>query len=209
MKQEEKKQQSRKKIIDSALQEFGEKTYTEASINTICKNGNISKGIIYHYFKDKDELFLTCVKDCFDTFVDYLKKGELEGKNNQDDVQAYLHMRYRFFQENSCYSNIFFNTVLQPPKHLMKEIKELRKELDALNLRYYENMVNQITLKDGVTKNEAVEYFYIFQEMFNSYFQSKAYEETDFHTLVAEHELKLSKIFNIMLYGIAKENDNK
>ena len=34
---------------------------------------------------------------------------------------------------------------------------------------------------------------------------SKAYEYSDFHSLIEEHEMKLSKILNMMLYGIAKE----
>lgn len=57
MKREEKNLQSRQKIMDAAWKEFGEKSYAEASLNTICKEGDISKGIIYHYFKDKDELY--------------------------------------------------------------------------------------------------------------------------------------------------------
>ena len=41
--------------MSSAIKEFGRYSFAEASLNNICKEGNISKGIIYHYFKDKDE----------------------------------------------------------------------------------------------------------------------------------------------------------
>lgn len=205
MKREEKNEQSRKKILDSALCEFGEKSYEQASLNTICTTGNISKGIIYHYFKDKDELFLCCVKDCFDTLVNYIEKGYKDSTDSQSDFQEYLDLRYRFFHENPLYGNIFFNAVLQPPKHLSQRIKELRKDFDALNLLYCKKILSQITLRDGITENESIEYFSIFQEMFNGYFQSKAHEDDDFHGLMAEHELGLPKLLNIMLYGIAKE----
>ena len=209
MKREEKNLQSRKKIVDSALQEFGEKNYAEASLNTICNIGNISKGIIYHYFKDKDELFLYCVKDCFDTLVGYLEKEHFVSIDSQNDMQEYFDLRYRFFRENPCYGNIFFNAVLLPPKHLAIKIKDLRKDFDNLNLRYFKNILKQIALRDGITEEEAIEYFYIFQEMFNGYFQSKAYEYTAFHSLITDHELKLPKILNIMLYGIAKEKSKE
>ena len=53
MKREEKNNMTRQRIIDAALDEFGEKNYAEASLNTICTVGNISKGIIYQYYKDK------------------------------------------------------------------------------------------------------------------------------------------------------------
>ena len=41
--------------------------------------------------------------------------------------------------------------------------------------------------------------------MFNGYFEKKAFQYTDFHTLIEDHET-LSKILDLMLYGIAKEN---
>ena len=156
--------------------------------------------LIYHR-----KLFLCCVKDCFDTLVCYLENGHLHSTDFQSDMQMYFDLRYRFFHENPCYSNIFFNAVLQPPKHLTKRIKELRQDFDALNLRYCKNILNQITLRDGITENDAIEYFSTFQEMFNGYFQSKASENADFHALMVDHELRLPKILNIMLYGIAKE----
>lgn len=66
MKREEKNQISRQRILESAAKEFAEKGYGLSSINVICAEGDISKGILYHYFKDKDELYLTCVQACFD-----------------------------------------------------------------------------------------------------------------------------------------------
>ena len=58
----------------------------------------------------------------------------------------------------------------------------------------------------SMAKEEAMEYFIIFQEMFNGYFQSNAYENTDFNSLIKDHEMMLSKLLNMMLYGITKED---
>ena len=61
MKREEKNQITRRRIMDSALAEFAGKGYGASSVNTICAAQDISKGIIYHYFNTKDELYLACV----------------------------------------------------------------------------------------------------------------------------------------------------
>lgn len=53
MKREEKNLQTRRRIMDSALNEFSKQGYGASSINTICSAQGISKGIIYHYFKIK------------------------------------------------------------------------------------------------------------------------------------------------------------
>jgi AcrR family transcriptional regulator len=205
IKRKAKNQISKDKILNAAIVEFGTKSYENASLNNICNDNDISKGLIYHYFKNKDELYLCCVKVCFDVITRFLDSEEYVFTDFQKDINRYLASRYRFFSENPNYSNIFFNTVLQPPIHLKKQIKELRKEFDEQNVRYYKKALGNITLRDGITEDEALEFFFIFQEMFNGYFQSKVYETSDFNNLIETHELKLSKILNIMLYGIIKE----
>ncbi|WP_315121131.1 TetR/AcrR family transcriptional regulator [uncultured Clostridium sp.] len=209
MKQEEKNKISKDKILNAAIVEFGTKNYGDASLNNICNDNNISKGLIYHYYKNKDDLFLSCVKYCFDEFVDYLQSEEC-GQNDQNDFQSimqkYLNLRYDFLKDNIYLSHIFFNVVLQPPMHLKQEIKALRKNFDNLNISTYRFALSKITLREGITEEEAIEYFWIFQEMFNGYFESKAYENCDFNGLIKAHEINIGKILNIMIYGIAKED---
>lgn len=206
MNRTEKNMQTKRKIIDNALIEFGEKSYGEASLNTVCTTGNISKGIIYHYFKDKDELYLVCVKECFDALTEFLENENFIFTNPEEHINSYLAARFRFFSEHTNYSNIFFNAVLQPPIHLRKQIKALRKKFDVQSAKFYKTTLKRITLRDNISEDEAIEYFLIFQEMFNSYFQSKVNKSTDFHSLVEAHEMKLSKLLNIIFYGITKES---
>ena len=75
MKKEEKTEITRAKIYAAAINEFGTNGYAEGSINNICKTG-INKGLIYHNFKDKDELYLECVRRSSGALVRYI------GENN-------------------------------------------------------------------------------------------------------------------------------
>lgn len=205
MKREEKNQLSKDKILNAAIAEFGTKSYENASLNNICSDNNISKGLIYHYFENKDELYLCCVKACFDELTKFLDGEEYDFTDFQKGINKYLAARYRFFHEYPNYGNLFFGTASQPPTHLKKQIKERRKDFDAQGIRYYKTALEHIVLRENITEDEAMEYFLIFQEIFNGYFGSKAYGNSDFNSLIETHEMKLSKILNMMLYGIAKE----
>lgn len=205
MKQSEKSKLTYDKILNAAIAEFGTKTYDNASLNNICNDNSISKGLIYHNFKNKDELYLCCVELCFKDLTAFLSNAEYNAENFNENIKKLMDLRYQFFCNNPYYSNIFFNTVLQPPKHLIDHIKEFRAEFDNFNSQQYKKIIKNVVLRDEICAEEALEYFFIFQEMFNGYFQSKAYENSDFNSLIKDHELKLSKILNIMLYGIAKE----
>lgn len=46
------------KIIQSALNEFAVKGYERASTNTIVENAEISKGLLFYYFKSKKGLYI-------------------------------------------------------------------------------------------------------------------------------------------------------
>ena len=45
-------------IINSAIEEFGKYDYDRASVNAIIENSRTSKGTFYHYFANKEELYL-------------------------------------------------------------------------------------------------------------------------------------------------------
>lgn len=205
MKQADKSKRTYEKILKAAIQEFGTKSFDVASLNTICHDHQISKGLIYHNFENKDTLYLCCVKACFEQLTHYLQTQEIKASSFQETIEELMSNRYQFFKEHPYYANLFFHTMLQPPAHLIDQIKEVRAEFDAFNCAQYRSAISTMTLREGITMEVALEYFYMVQEMFNQYYQSKAYQHTDFHALIKDHEVKISKVLNLMLYGIAKE----
>ena len=197
MKREDKKIQSRQKIMGAALKEFGEKSYGEASLNTICKEGEISKGIIYHYFRDKDDLFLACVQDCFETLTLYLRKQvRIAGICVEEVLKQYFDTRIVFFHENPEYRKVFYSAVITPPPHLVKAIGELRKEFDALNVSILTGLLEKVPLRDGMSIDEVIRIFGIFQDLLNTRYQ--VYDQTD----IGEHEKLCGQILEILLYGV-------
>ena len=50
-------EEKREKIINSAINEFARLPYEKASTNNIVKNAGISKGLLFHYFGSKKELY--------------------------------------------------------------------------------------------------------------------------------------------------------
>ena len=57
------KEEKRKAILDAAFHEFSRTSYSNASINQIIKEADISRGSFYTYFEDKDDLMRYLVRD--------------------------------------------------------------------------------------------------------------------------------------------------
>ena len=204
MKRKVKNQQSKRNIIDSALQEFSEKYYAEASINSICSIGNMSKGIVYHYFKDKDDLYLTCIKECFDSLIAYISENfVVDNTNVKACLQEYFTVCNVFFNKNPIYLKLFYNAVINPPQHLTKEIKEIRAEFNKLNISILTELLKLTKLRSDITAAEAVEHFLMYQDYFSVLHQSGLQNELSLN----EYEKYCQRYLNIFLYGIINQQE--
>lgn len=209
MKKAEKTKLTCEKIVQASIVEFGTKSYEAASLNTICSENQISKGLIYHNFKNKDELYLVCVKKCYDEMTVHIQRADCSLESVQGRIKELLNKRQLFFEENPYYRQLFFNSILMPPKHLTKELKQLRQGYDdSVRMRYRE-LLEQIELRNGVSVEKAVDYLMIFQEMYNSYFRSMDCKSEDMCALIETHENKLSEMLDIALYGLADQKKSE
>ena len=111
MKKELKTQLTRERIIEAALIEFSQKGYKAFGINELCKNHKISKGILYHNFSGKSEIYLACVRESFQKAVSIIR-GESGGIPS---LVEYMERRHRFFSDFPHHSHVFFEAWLTAP----------------------------------------------------------------------------------------------
>jgi AcrR family transcriptional regulator len=59
----------KEKILAAAADEFAERGYANASLSRIIAAAGISKGLLYYYFNDKDDLFVTVVEEALERLL--------------------------------------------------------------------------------------------------------------------------------------------
>lgn len=199
MKREEKNQQTKRRIMDSALAEFSEQGYGASSVNTICSAQGISKGIIYHYYSTKDDLFLACVAECFDTLTEYLsERMQMAEGTVEEQLSGYFMARIDFFTKHPVYQRIFCEAVTAPPAHLKSEIQKRREKFDSLNIQTLEKLLLPLPLRPQVTKTDVIETFRLFQDYINA-----KYTVTEFEA----HEESCRRALSILLYGVVDREE--
>ena len=203
MKKEEKTELTKAKIFAAAMQEFGTKGYAAGSLNNICKTG-INKGLIYHNFKDKDELYLACVKKSCEDLIGYVTE-----KKAEKGFVEYMSARRDFFRDYELEAYIFLEARTKPPKHLAAQIHRIYEALDGLNLQLFERELSHYELRKGVEKEEALHYFGEIQKVYNLNFASELNDKMSSQEQLVVHETNIHKLFDFMLYGIAKGGNEK
>ncbi|MCI7734826.1 MAG: TetR/AcrR family transcriptional regulator [Dysosmobacter sp.] len=203
MKREEKNQQTKRRIMDSALAEFAQQGYGASSVNTICSAQGISKGIIYHYFKTKDELYLACVEECFEQLTEFLRANSPAKGTVESQLEGYFSARVDFFRTHPVYQPIFCEAVISPPAHLTAEIQARKQSFDDLNIAILENLLQPLPLRPGVTMAEVVDTFRRFQDFINANDQAAAINAQEFSL----RDQRCKKALNILLYGVIARED--
>lgn len=199
MKREEKNQQMKRKIMDSALREFAQQGYGASSVNSICSMEGVSKGIIYHYFQTKDELYLACVKECFDRLTDHLSTILEERGTVEEQLEAYFSARFLFFEHNPVYRPIFCEVIISPPANLVEQIQECRTAFDALTVRTLEKLLSKLPLRSDIQVHEVVELFGQFQDFVNAQYRG---ERICAQERFSKRDDSCRKMLHVLLYGV-------
>lgn len=197
---------SKERILKASLNEFGEKDYLVASTNNICKNNDISKGLLFHYYKNKDELFLLCIESCFNDLSSYIKSNIIYYEGNpRKSLDLYMEKRWEFFQDNTHYRQIFYNATFNPPPHLVKEISVLKKDVDEANREFLLKCINSCNLKDNVVPDKVVDIILDLINHLHTKFMNKSIiDESDKSQIINKWVEEFSTIFEMLMYGIIK-----
>lgn len=204
MKQEERSQRTREKITAAAVKEFGSRGYEGGTVGSICRTG-INKGLIYHYFEGKDDLYLWCVETSRDILLSSIK-GTMESHpdcSGAEAVSLLMETRMGFGKEHPMESHILFQALMSPPDHLRNEISSILAPLQEENLKICRKMLSQLPLRDGITEEQGEQYFLMMQQMFNEYFNSSAFNDKCVDERIALHEKSIPEFLDIMIYGLA------
>ena len=210
MNREEKNALSRQRILEAALEEFSQKGYEAASLSNVCAEKGISKGIIYHHFKDKDALYLLCVEDCFTRVSAYLQEvaGKLSG-TAEEKLAAYFDARLRFFALQPVYLGIFAEAAFNPPAALAEEIACRRQGFDRLNAEVLTSVLGKATLRAGLRAEAVVEDFRMYMDYFNLRFRSAFRSGRGMDEILTAHENKCRRQLDILLHGVLEDGNEE
>ena len=82
-------------IIDAALDEFADKDFEAASLNSIITKAEISKGSMYHYFANKEDLYLYIIKQVMKTKEKFLKHALTTSEKPLEEMSFFEKLEFQ------------------------------------------------------------------------------------------------------------------
>ncbi len=139
---EEIRQEKRKHILEVSLKLFANGGFHGTSISKIAKEASISKGLLYNYFKSKDELLKEIIKNASSKIEPYSDPNK-DGVLVYEEFFFFLKRILRILKENVDYLRLYSILLLQSKVHdLTKcEIKDVSD--------YYAEMLYKFFIRSG------------------------------------------------------------
>ena len=187
-------------IIEASIKEFKRALLTDASINKIIKDANISRGSFYTYFKDINDLYTYSLNSYKEKIIKTIKQAlsETNGDLFETTKKSYEKILKLCSKDKQLFKNIFLN---------------FNYNISIRNKMYEENLENKYKIvelisqikKENLNINTEEELFYIIDIIIGfimhgliDLFMDKEKEEK-----VKE---KLDKQLEILKRGIYKED---
>lgn len=99
--------QTRQKIINATLLVAAKNGFDRATTGEISRTAGVSEGIIYHYFRSKEELYLSMIKEKADKFRQALAEEVKKAPRPKEKLERLIEFHFKNFTgRNSIFRGI-------------------------------------------------------------------------------------------------------
>lgn len=191
------------KILLASLEEFSERGYEKASTDRICQKADVSKGLIFHHFGSKDNLYMATMNKCID---DILVEFNNININDNDIVSILMKLnsiKYNFFSKNPMHYKLLKDGFYNTPKKLKKELGERYMDIKKISFNIILDIIKDLPLKKGVEAENVISLIAAITSIIeNKYLPYLMKENADFDEFYDAANEEFMKLMNMMLYGI-------
>ena len=114
----------KEKIFDAALKLFSEKGYENTSVTEIIEEAGVSKGLVYHHFKNKGEL----LREIFQLATD--RMIEMSIKSEKISITDLINSIFDQLIKDKTYFKFNLNIMFQPStKEILSDLIKQRSKL--------------------------------------------------------------------------------
>ncbi|MEK4876354.1 TetR/AcrR family transcriptional regulator [Bacillus sp. FSL W8-0102] len=149
--------EKQERILNAALKEFAKHGYEKASTNEIVKEANISKGLLFHYFKNKKELFLFL----YDYFVEMIM-DEFYAKIDWNEKDLFMRWRectvleFELMKKYPDIFNFFIAASQEESDEVKKELEQRNNEILVSSYQKLFTDIDTSKFKQGLDINRAI-----------------------------------------------------
>ncbi len=143
--QAERRQSTRRRILDAAIRVFAEKGYHDTAVDDIVRASNTSKGAVYFHFPNKQGIFIALVEYLANQVLDRMDSAIAREKGGINKVEAALRVGLEIFTSHRSLARILLVEVVGLGHGFDPRLLALRARFTEIIRRHLDRAVS-----DGV-----------------------------------------------------------
>ncbi len=124
-------EEKRRLLLDAAVKVFARKGYHAARVGDIAKEAGVAYGLLYHYFRSKDEILETIFRETWGAMLFSVRGVEDAGGPAREQVRKVASIVLRGYIRNPDLIRVLVREVTRSP-HLQAEVEEIGHATDEL-----------------------------------------------------------------------------
>jgi TetR/AcrR family transcriptional regulator len=134
--QDEKRSETRKRILEAAKDVFAEKGFAGARVDEIARKANVNKAALYYHIGDKKALYAEAIHNVIGTASERLAKDIGGARTPRDKIKTYLRTLAATFDENP-----------QLPRMMMREMASGGQDIPEV---FFQDLFSIIRVLSGI-----------------------------------------------------------
>lgn len=148
----------RETILTVALTEFSRNDFENASVNKIIKDASTSKGNFYHYFNNKEELYIALLKEAWHKKMEFisitdeknifvvLQKQVMAGIKFSKENPEYYQLSRRFAKEKNTtiYNRVLAEIINESDNESIKSISQKNYDMSTISDEFSKEFVDKL-----------------------------------------------------------------
>lgn len=196
----EKSFEKKQELIDAAIEEFGEKGYEKASLNSILKAAGISKGAFYYHFDNKESLYFHLIGMFIEEkkrfFANNIKAEDFD-KNIFELLEAMTETGLKFAKRNPSMSRFSEAFIKERGNEIYNKILE---KFSFQSTDYFDILIENAYLKGELRQDIPIEFI----KHIITYLLTHLQDITDIKN-VDDFESAINYLIEFMKNGLGKK----
>ena len=142
------KNETRTEIIDAAMELFANKGYHETTMSDVVEASNTSKGTVYYYFDNKQELFETMINDVISRLYNSFERIAEKDCSVKEKLKKMMEVHANFYKKNYKLAFSIFMEGKKIDADCKEEIWRWHKKFNSLVENVMKDGVEEGLLKD-------------------------------------------------------------
>lgn len=187
------------RILNAALDEFAQKGYDHASTNAIVKQAGISKGLLFHYFNNKKELYLFLHKHFIDVLrSEFFNEGQFAEPDVFERLKNIMILKSQMMKKHPEIFNFFISAYTETSSDIKNELDYSHQELmQSSYAKIFEN-IDTTMFKENIDMKRAIQFVFWTLEGYGNQVMEKVkhinQNDNDFSAEFAEVDLYIQML---------------